>query len=88
MPGGGSVMEGAGEDPYYGSLVAKARVHGLQGDDLSKENTILSCIKHFAGYGAAIAGKDYNSVDMSMGQFANFYSLLTRLVQRPVLLLS
>lgn len=69
----GRVMEGAGEDPYYGSLVAKARVHGLQGDDLSKENTILSCIKHFAGYGAAIAGKDYNSVDMSMGQFANFY---------------
>ena len=64
----GRVMEGAGEDPYYGSLVAKARVH-----DLSKENTILSCIKHFAGYGAAIAGKDYNSVDMSMGQFVNFY---------------
>lgn len=69
----GRVMEGAGEDPYYGSLVAKARVHGLQGDDLSKENTILSCIKHFAGYGASTAGKDYNSVDMSMGQFANFY---------------
>lgn len=69
----GRVMEGAGEDPYYGSLVAKARVHGLQGNDLSKENTILSCIKHFAGYGAATAGKDYNSVDMSMGQFANFY---------------
>lgn len=69
----GRVMEGAGEDPYYGSKVAVARVHGLQGDDLSKENTILSCIKHFAGYGAAIAGKDYNSVDMSMGQFANFY---------------
>ena len=69
----GRVMEGAGEDPYYGSLVAKARVRGFQGDDLSKENTILSCIKHFAGYGAPAAGKDYNSVDMSMGQFANFY---------------
>ena len=69
----GRVMEGAGQDPYYGSLVPKARVHGLQGDDLSKENTILSCIKHFAGYGASTAGKDYNSVDMSMGQFANFY---------------
>ena len=69
----GRVMEGAGEDPYYGSLVAMARVRGLQGDDLSKENTILSCIKHFAGYGASTAGKDYNSVDMSMGQFANFY---------------
>ena len=69
----GRVMEGAGEDPYYGSLVAMVRVRGLQGDDLSKENTILSCIKHFAGYGASTAGKDYNSVDMSMGQFANFY---------------
>lgn len=69
----GRVMEGAGEDPYYGAKVAAARVHGLQGNDLSKENTILACIKHFAGYGAAAAGKDYNSVDMSMGQFANFY---------------
>ena len=69
----GRVMEGAGEDPYYGAKVAKARVHGLQGDDLSDESTIMACIKHFAGYGAPIAGKDYNSVDMSMGHFANFY---------------
>ena len=69
----GRVMEGAGEDPYYGARVAAARVHGLQGDDLAAENTILACIKHFAAYGAAIAGKDYNSVDMSRGQFANFY---------------
>lgn len=69
----GRVMEGAGEDPYYGAKVAEARVHGLQGDDLADESTILSCIKHFAGYGAPIAGKDYNSVDMSMGHFANFY---------------
>lgn len=71
----GRVMEGAGEDPYYGAKVAKARVHGLQGDDLSDESTIMACIKHFAGYGAPIAGKDYNSVDMSMGHFANFYML-------------
>ncbi len=52
----GRVMEGAGEAPYYGVKVAKARVHGLQGDDLSDESTIMACIKHFAGYGAPIAG--------------------------------
>ncbi len=69
----GRVMEGAGEDPYYGSLVAQARVRGLQGDDLSADNTILACVKHYAAYGAPMAGKDYNSVDMSMGHFANFY---------------
>lgn len=69
----GRVMEGAGEDPYWGSLVAAARVKGFQGDNLAATNTILACAKHFAGYGAAVAGKDYNSVDMSMGNFANFY---------------
>ena len=68
----GRVMEGAGEDPYYGAKVAAARVCGLQGDDLSADSTILACIKHFVGYGA-VAGKDYNSVDMSWGHFANFY---------------
>ena len=57
-------MEGAGEDPFYGALVAKARVHGLQGDDLSATNTIMACVKHFAAYGAPIAGKEYNNVDM------------------------
>lgn len=72
-PRWGRVLEGAGEDPYYGALVAAARVRGLQGDDLSKESTILACIKHYAGYGAPIDGRDYNSVDMSMGHFANFY---------------
>lgn len=71
----GRVMEGAGEDPFYGAKVAEARVQGLQGDDLSDNSTIMACIKHFAGYGAPIAGKDYNSVDMSMGHFANFYML-------------
>ncbi|MEI2273537.1 glycoside hydrolase family 3 C-terminal domain-containing protein [Sphingobacterium sp. ML3W] len=69
----GRVLEGAGEDPFYGSQVAVARVRGLQGDNLSNTNTIMACVKHFAGYGAPIAGKDYNSVDMSMGHFANFY---------------
>ena len=71
----GRVMEGAGEDPFYGAAVARARVKGFQGEDLSDTATVLSCIKHFAGYGAVIAGKEYNSVDMSMGQFANFYML-------------
>lgn len=61
----GRVMEGAGEDPWYGSKVAAARVHGFQGDDLYATNTILACAKHFAAYGAAIAGKDYNTVDIS-----------------------
>lgn len=69
----GRVMEGAGEDPYYGSRVAEARVRGLQGDNLGDTATIMACVKHFAGYGAPIAGKEYNSVDMSLGQFANFY---------------
>lgn len=69
----GQVMEGAGEDPFYGALVAKARVHGLQGDDLSATNTIMACVKHFAAYGAPIAGKEYNNVDMSLSHFANFY---------------
>ena len=69
----GRVMEGAGEDPFYGALVANARVHGLQGDDLSATNPILACVKHFAAYGAPIAGKEYNNVDMSLSHFANFY---------------
>jgi len=61
----GRVMEGAGEDPYYASKVAVARVNGFQGNDLSAPNTIAACAKHFAGYGWAEAGKDYNTVDMS-----------------------
>ena len=69
----GRVMEGAGEDPYYGSLVAEARVRGIQGNNLADTTTVMACMKHFAGYGAPIAGKEYNSVDMSLGQFANFY---------------
>ncbi|WP_303011800.1 beta-glucosidase BglX [uncultured Bacteroides sp.] len=69
----GRVMEGAGEDPFYGALVAQARVRGLQGDDLSATNTIMACVKHFAAYGAPIAGKEYNNVDMSISHFANFY---------------
>jgi beta-glucosidase len=64
-PRWGRIAEGAGEDPYLGSLIAKARVKGLQGDDLGKNNTIVACAKHYAAYGAGIAGRDYNAVDMS-----------------------
>ncbi|WNJ20618.1 beta-glucosidase BglX [Pontibacter sp. G13] len=61
----GRIAEGAGEDPYLGSLVAAARVRGFQGEDLSAPNTIAACVKHFAAYGAPHGGRDYNTVDMS-----------------------
>ena len=59
------VSEGSGEDSFLGIQMAVANVKGFQGDDLSKNNTILACAKHFAAYGAAEAGRDYNTVDMS-----------------------
>lgn len=61
----GRVSEGSGEDTYLGSKMAYARVKGFQGSDLSANNTLLACAKHFAAYGAAEAGRDYNTVDMS-----------------------
>ena len=61
----GRIIEGAGEDPYLGSLFAAARVRGFQGEDLSANNTIAACVKHFAAYGAAEGGRDYNTVDIS-----------------------
>ncbi|HWI91640.1 MAG TPA: beta-glucosidase BglX [Flavisolibacter sp.] len=64
-PRWGRVMEGAGEDPYLGSLIAKARVKGFQGKGLGNVDAVMACVKHFAAYGAAIGGRDYNSVDMS-----------------------
>lgn len=64
-PRWGRVMEGAGEDPYLGSAIAKARVKGFQGDEIGATNSVLACAKHFAAYGAAVGGRDYNSVDMS-----------------------
>lgn len=67
----GRVMEGAGEDPYLGSLIAKARVEGFQGDDLRSEKTIIACAKHFAGYGFAEAGRDYNTVDVGTSTLYN-----------------
>ncbi|WP_237708916.1 beta-glucosidase BglX [Gillisia marina] len=72
-PRWGRVSEGNGEDPYLGGEIAKAMVRGYQGEDLSKNNTILSCVKHFALYGASEAGRDYNTVDMSRIQMYNDY---------------
>ncbi len=72
-PRWGRIAEGAGEDPYLGSQVAKAFVTGYQGDDLSKNNTIMACVKHFALYGAAEAGRDYNTTDMSRYRMYNEY---------------
>ena len=60
----GRVMEGAGEDAYLGSAIAVARVKGFQGKDLAAHNTIAACAKHFAAYGFAESGKDYNTADM------------------------
>ncbi|GAB4154139.1 MAG: beta-glucosidase BglX [Winogradskyella sp.] len=70
-PRWGRVMEGAGEDPFLGSRIAQARVKGFQGEDLSKPNTIAACAKHFAAYGFAEAGREYNTVDMSNAKLFN-----------------
>ena len=72
-PRWGRVAEGAGEDAWWGSQIAKAMIHGYQGDDLSKDNTIMACVKHFALYGAAEAGRDYNTVDMSRLTMYQYY---------------
>lgn len=64
-PRWGRVMEGAGEDPYLGSQIARARVKGFQGQGLGNTDAVMACAKHFAAYGAAVGGRDYNSVDMS-----------------------
>ena len=61
----GRVVETTGEDPYMNSLYAAAATRGFQGDDLSDETKVAACLKHFASYGAAEAGRDYNTVDMS-----------------------
>lgn len=67
----GRVMEGAGEDPYLGSKIGVARIKGFQGDDLSAPHTIAATAKHFAGYGFAEAGKDYNTVDVGTSTLYN-----------------
>ncbi len=72
-PRWGRVSEGNGEDAYLGAQIAKAMVHGYQGTDLSKNNTIMACVKHYALYGAAEAGRDYNTTDMSRVRMYNEY---------------
>ncbi|MDR2813506.1 MAG: beta-glucosidase BglX [Prevotellaceae bacterium] len=72
-PRWGRVSEGAGEDPFLGSEIAKSMVHGYEQGNLSKPNTLMSCIKHFALYGAAEAGRDYNTTDMSRLRMYNEY---------------
>jgi beta-glucosidase len=72
-PRWGRIVEGSGEDPYLGSLMAAARVRGYQGSDLAANNTIVACAKHFAGYGGAEGGRDYNTVDMSERTFREVY---------------
>jgi len=72
-PRWGRVSEGNGEDPFLGSAIAKAMVKGYQGNNLGSNNTILSCVKHYALYGAAEAGRDYNTTDMSHQRMYNEY---------------
>lgn len=72
-PRWGRISEGNGEDTYLSSQIAKAMVRGYQGDDLAANNTIMSCVKHFALYGAAEAGRDYNTTDMSHQRMYNEY---------------
>ncbi|HEU4790184.1 MAG TPA: beta-glucosidase BglX [Flavobacterium sp.] len=72
-PRWGRISEGSGEDPFLGSQIAKAMVDGYQQHDLSKNNSILACVKHFALYGAPEAGRDYNTVDMSHIRMYNDY---------------
>jgi beta-glucosidase len=72
-PRWGRIAEGSGEDPYLGSKIARAMVKGYQGTDLAKDNTVMACVKHFALYGAAEAGRDYNTTDMSRIKMYNEY---------------
>ena len=72
-PRWGRVMEGAGEDTYLGSLIAKARVKGFQGTGFGDTSAVMACAKHFVGYGAAEGGRDYNTVDMSMRRLHEVY---------------
>ncbi len=69
----GRVMEGAGEDTWLGSRIAEARVRGFQGKGIGATDAVLACVKHFAGYGASLAGRDYNTVDMSERFFREYY---------------
>jgi beta-glucosidase len=72
-PRWGRIAEGAGEDPFLGSLIARAMVNGYQGGDLAQSNAVMACVKHFALYGAVEAGRDYNPADMSRITMFQYY---------------
>jgi len=72
-PRWGRVVEGAGEDPFLGSAIAAAKVRGYQGGDFSAPDKMAATVKHFAAYGAPVAGREYNTVDMSEQQLRNDY---------------
>jgi beta-glucosidase len=72
-PRWGRVVEGAGEDPFLGSAIAAAKVEGYQGNNYAATNKVAATIKHFGGYGAPVAGREYNTVDMSTQQLFNDY---------------
>jgi beta-glucosidase len=72
-PRWGRIAEGAGEDPYLGSVIAKARVNGFQGADYSAPEKVLACAKHWVAYGAAEAGRDYNTTDVSERTLREIY---------------
>jgi len=72
-PRWGRIVEGSGEDPYLGSVMARARVRGFQGSDYSASDRVVACAKHFVGYGAAEGGRDYNTTDMSERTLREIY---------------
>ena len=72
-PRWGRIVEGAGEDPYLGSIMARAYVRGYQGSSLNDPRSLAACAKHYVGYGAAEGGRDYNTVDMSERQLREVY---------------
>ena len=69
----GRVSEGPGEDPYLGSVFARAKIRGLQTPESPEDSYVAACLKHYVGYGACESGRDYNTVNMSMHQFYNNY---------------
>ncbi len=72
-PRWGRIAEGAGEDPWLGACIAEAQIRGYQGSDLTADSTIMACVKHFALYGAAEGGRDYNTVSMDDATMFNYY---------------
>jgi beta-glucosidase len=72
-PRWGRIIEGAGEDPFLGAAVARAQVRGFQGEDVGQPDRVLACAKHFAGYGAAVGGRDYDSVYIPDSELHNVY---------------